>query len=177
MKTIIKNKFLLRKGLFALLFSCSAMVSATAEEMSTLFINLKDGSKVQFVLPTQKPDVSFSNSMMEVKYRENDQIGRLTFERDQVASLTVGTEGESAIKAVTANEKPRIHFDLTRPAVVRVSGMEQGDRLQVFGLDGKRIQADVSTTDGEATVNLGQQPSGVYVVSVNKSFTFKLIKP
>lgn len=55
--------------------------------------------------------------------------------------------------------------------------MQQGDRLQVFGIDGKRIQAGVSAAGDEVTVDLSQQPRGVYMVSVNKSFTFKLMKP
>jgi hypothetical protein len=61
--------------------------------------------------------------------------------------------------------------------VVNVSGLQKTDRIQVYSLDGKSVNAVVSRHEGEATVDLIQQKRGVYMVSVNNSFTFKLMKP
>ena len=78
---------------------------------------------------------------------------------------------------VKSDKCQRISFNLTSAGVARVSGLQSSDRLQVFGLDGKSVSAVVSRNDGEATIDLTQQPRGIYIVSVNLRFTFKLMKP
>ena len=146
--------------------------SAMAEDMSSLFVFLKDGNKVQFILPVQKPIVTFEKGTMYVSY--DNYV--MSFERDEVNYLKVGEADLTAIEEVQADE-PRVRFNLTSKGVVNVSGLQQTDRIQVYSLDGKSVNAVVSRHEGEATVDLSQQKRGVYMVSVNKSFTFKLMKP
>ena len=165
------------KPFLTLLLLWTMIVGAMAEERSTLFVHLKDGTIVQFTLPVQKPVVSFTRGMMKVAFQENGDEDYVSFERDQVENLTVGTTDVTAIEDVKSDECQRISFDLTSAGVVRVSGLQPSDRLQVFGLDGKSVSAVVSRHDGEATVDLIQQPHGIYIVSVNQRFTFKLMKP
>ena len=165
------------KTILTLLLLWTMIVGALAEEHGTLFVHLKDGTKVQFVLPVQKPVVSFTGGMMKVAFQENGSENYVSFGRDQVENLTVGTTDVTAIEDVKSDEGLRISFDLTSAGVVRVSGLQPSDRLQVFGLDGKNVSAVVSRNDGEATVDLTQQSRGIYIVSVNQRFTFKLMKP
>ena len=165
------------KPFLTLLLLWTMMVGAMAEEHSTLFVHLKDGTMVQFVLPVQKPLVTFTRGMMKVAFQENGNEDYVSFERDQVENLTVGTTDVTALKDVKNDEDQRISFDLTSAGVVRVSGLQPLDRLLVFSLDGKNISAAVSRNDSEATVDLTQKPRGIYIVSVNHRFTFKLMKP
>ena len=60
---------------------------------------------------------------------------------------------------------------------MHVSGLQATDHLQVFSLDGKSVSVAVRRHDNEATVDLIQKPRGIYMVSVNNRFTFKLMKP
>ena len=165
------------KPFLTFLLLWTMIVGACAEEHGTLFVHLKDGTMVQFTLPVQKPVVSFTRGMMKVAFQENGNEDYVSFDRDQIENLTVGTTDVTAIEDVKSDECQRICFDLTSAGVVRVSGLLPSDRLQVFGLDGKSVSAVVSCNDGEATVALTQQPRGIYIVSVNQRFTFKLMKP
>ena len=165
------------KPFLTLLLLWTMIVGAWAEERSILFVHLKDGTIVQFTLPVQKPVISFTRGMMKVAYQENGDEDYVSFERDQVENLTVGTTDVTAIEDVKSDEAQRVSFNLTSAGVVRVSGLQPSDHLQVFGLDGKSVSAVVSRNDGEATVDLTQQPRGIYIVSVNQRFTFKLMKP
>ena len=165
------------KPFLTLLLLWTMIVGACAEEHGTLFVHLKDGTMMQFTLPVQKPVVSFTRGMMKVAFQENGNEDYVSFDRDQIENLTVGTTDVTAIEDVKSDECQRICFDLTSAGVVRVSGLLPSDRLQVFGLDGKSVSTVVSRNDGEATVDLTQQPRGIYIVSVNQRFTFKLMKP
>ena len=165
------------KTILTLLLLWTVTVGTWAEEQGILFVHLKDGSKVEFVLPVQKPLVSFTRGIMKVAFQENGNDNYLSFERDQVDNLTVGTTDVTAIEDVKSDEGQRISFDLTSAGVVRVSGLQPSDRLQVFSIDGKSIGAAVSYNDEEATVDLTQKPRGIYIVSVNQRFSFKLMKP
>ena len=165
------------KPFLTLLLLWTMIVGAMAEERSTLFVHLKDGSIVQFTLPVQKPVVSFTRGMMKVAFQENGDEDYVSFERDQVENLTIGTTDATAIEDVKSDEGQRISFNLTSAGVVRVGGLQPSDRLQVFSIDGKSVSAVVSRNDGEATIDLTQQPRSIYIVSVNQRFSFKLMKP
>jgi len=165
------------KTYLTLLMLLTMTIGAWAEEHGTLFVHLKDGTQVQFVLPVQKPVVSFTGGMMKVAFQENGSENYVSFERDQVENLTVGTTDVTAIEEAKSDEGLRISFDLSSAGVVRVSGLQPSDRLQVFGLDGKNVSVVVSRNDSEATVDLTQKPRGIYIVSVNQRFTFKMMKP
>ena len=165
------------KPFLTLLLLWTMIVGALAEEHGILFVHLKDGTIVQFTLPVQKPVVSFTRGMMKVAFQENGDEDYVSFEHDQVENLTVGTTDVNAIEDVKSDEAQRVSFNLTSAGVVRVSGLQPSDCLQVFSLDGKSVSAVVSRNDGEATVDLTQQPRGIYIVSVNQRFTFKLMKP
>ena len=165
------------KPFLTLLLLWTMIVGAMAEERSTLFVHLKDGTIVQFTLPVQKPVVSFTRGMMKVAFQENGDEDYVSFERDQVENLTVGTTDVNAIEDVKSDECQRISFNLTSAGVVRVGGLQSSDRLQVFSIDGKSVSAVVSRNEGEATIDLTQQPRSIYIVSVNQRFSFKLMKP
>ena len=101
----------------------------------------------------------------------------LTFSRDDVESLKIGTTFVDAIADSKKEADNSIRFDLTRPGVIIVSGLTKNDRLQVFDLKGKRTKATITRNENRATVDLTSLHRGVYLVSVNQRFTFKMMKP
>ena len=160
------------------LLSWMMTASAMAEERSTLFVNLADGSKVTFVLPIQKPTVTYENSVMTIAYLyDKEEFQYMAFNRDEVKSLEIGMSNIDAIDEAKKEADSRITFDLTRPGVVSVSGLQGSDRLKVFDLQGKAVKANISRSDDKATVDLSALRRGIYMVSVNQRFTFKLMKP
>lgn len=148
--------------------------NAMAEDMSSLYILLKGGNKVQFILPVQKPMVTCAKGTMYVYYDDYTQI--MSFERDEVDYLEVKQADLTAIDKAEINE-PDIRFDLTHKGVVSIYGLQAKDRIHVYSLDGKSVDATITRHESEATVDLSQQRRGIYMVSVNNSFTFKLMKP
>ena len=115
---------------------------------------------------------------MQIDYLANGYASTsMTFERDQIESLKVLDESEVVALDAAKDDSQSIRFDMTRPGVVNVSGLQDTDRLQVYTLDGKSISPSVSRHGKEASVDLSSQKQGVYIVSVNQCFTFKLMKP
>ena len=58
----------------SLLLSFLMAIGVRAEEKSSLFVFLKDGSKVQFFLPSQDPTVKYQKGVMTVSYRGLDGL-------------------------------------------------------------------------------------------------------
>ena len=160
-----------------------SMRAQTTSEQGVLTVNLKDGSRVEFTLPVELPVVTFGKSQMMVTYTQlssesnvENEERNLYFERDQVETLVVGVKEVDKVSEIKG-EEPGIRFDLTNQSIVRVSGLSDSDRLTVVSLDGKQVKPAVSLNGSEAMVDLTGQPRGCYIVSVNKRFSFKLLKP
>lgn len=160
-----------------------SMRAQTTSEQGVLTVNLKDGSRVEFTLPVELPVVTFGKSQMTVTYTQlssesnvENEERNLYFERDQVETLVVGVKEVDKVSEIKG-EEPNIKFDLTNQSIVRVSGLSANDRLMVVALDGKQVKPAVSRNGSEAMVDLSGLPRGCYILSVNKRFSFKLLKP
>lgn len=162
---------------FIYLFALLPFVTM-AEERQALTLHLTNQSKVQLVLPEQNPYIVVENGLLIVEFRKNandTDWQSLEYSREQIVNLDFEVVDYDGVEEVVGQDNI-VRFDLTRKSVVRVSGLQDKDRLQVVSLDGKAIQVPVSRQDGEAIVDLSGQSSGCYVVSVNRGFTFKLMK-
>jgi hypothetical protein len=168
--------------LIFLILSWLFSVDVIAEKQGILTVNLVDGQNVQFLLPVDRPEIKCEEGVMTVTYlilanaSEDSRWNTLTFERDKVKDLVIGEAEIDEIREVKS-ETSRIRFDLTHRSMVRVSGLNKNDRLTVVSIDGKLVKPTISRGVGEAVVDLTGQPRGSYVVSVNGSFSFKLMKP
>ena len=167
-----------KKKMIPLLLSLMMATAALADnEGYTMNVNLRDGSMVQFVLASQKPEVWCKDGKMTIYYDYDSasyQYQNVSFERDLVKDLTFGMS--TGIKPLIEADG-KVRFMLTRPGELRVTGLKDGDRLSVYAMDGKIIPTSVSRYGSEAVVDLEGRAHGVYIVSVNNSFTFKLMKP
>ncbi len=171
------------KAILTILLSWMMATGALADDdRGVLCVHLKDGNTVQFVLPEKKPSLGFGQShgkdWLTVSYLYEDGINyaSVDFDRDEVDFLNIVPESKLSVESAKTDE-PRIQFDLTRAGVVRVSGLKDADRVQVYRIDGKSVQADVNRHGSEAIVSLDNERRGIYLVSVNNSFTFKMMKP
>lgn len=165
--------------LLGLLLSWLSAMGVWAEDYGVLYINLKNGEKVQCVMDKEEPLVEFKDGWLNLyawSYDEQLMQWKVGFTRDEVESLTTGTIFIDAIHPLKTTED-RIGFNLLRKGVVGISGLKEKDRVMVWRIDGRQVQVNVSMHDGNAEIDLNNEPRGVYMVSVNKRFTFKLMKP
>ena len=175
-----------KKGLLLLL--CAMMASNLyAEDVEyIMYVNLKDGTNVSFVLSEKKPEVGCYDGKMTIFYGSHYTVvdstetswysirDNIVFERSQVKDLTFGiATGIEEVKS----DNHHIAFDLSQSNFVRIRGLKSKDRVEVYSLDGKKVLVPTTIQDSEAVVDLSGRPRGVYMVSVNGSFTFKIMKP
>jgi hypothetical protein len=92
-----------------------------------------------------------------------------------VKHITFETVEPNGIEAMNADQQ-RVTFKLQNDKI-DVSGLQAGDRIAVAKADGRSVMNHSAASGGHAVRDLSRQCSGVYVVSVNKSFTFKIMKP
>ena len=71
--------------------------------------------------------------------------------------------GKTRIEVQSAN---RLH----------VYGMRPTDRITVYAIDGRKMEAVVNVSGDEADISLADLPAGIYVVNVNESCTIKMQK-
>lgn len=170
--------------LLGLLLSMLPLGSAWADDDFALNVNLQDGSTLQIVVEKQHPEISFKDGVMTIIYykythtiNEVDYFKQteLQFGRDEIVNLTVTAEA-TGIEDVKAEHQQKKFF-LASDGIIHISGLKRGDRIQMVTLDGKRVALATAGQDGEALLNLSSQSSGIYVVSINKDYSFKLIKP
>ena len=171
-----------RANILGMLLAVLPLTGLRAENTYVLNVNLTDGSKMQFLVEQQKPTASFGKGELVVNYNSiseqpdsSGELAWLSFSRDEVESLTIDFIDPTAIKN-TQGDDGQLKFEVTRGNIVHVSGLKAVDHLQVASLDGRALQVPISRLNGEANVDLSRQPSGWYIVSVNKGFTFKLMK-
>ena len=169
-----------------LLFTVMASNLYAEDAEYIMYVNLTDGTNVQFVLSEKKPDVLSYDGKITVYYGGHytmvdstatswySERDNLVFERSKVKNLTFGiVTGIENVKS----DNHRVTFNLSQSNLVRISGLESKDRVEVYALDGKKVLVPTTIQDSEAVVDLSGRPRGLYMVSVNGSFTFKIMKP
>lgn len=161
-----------KKFLPLLLFGLMATTALAEDEDYTMYVNLTDGSQVQFVLSKQFPFVYCCDGKMIINY--DNATSNITFERDQIKDLTYGFT--SNIKSLTAASK-RVKFTVMTSGELKATGLKNDDSMSVYSLDGKMMSAAISRNGTEAIIDLRSNAHGVYIISINNSFTFKYMKP
>lgn len=171
--------------LWLLMWMMTAGALAENEEY-VMYVNLTDGTNMEFVLSEKKPFVDCYEGEMTIYYGSHYTVvdstetswysirDNIVFERSQVKDLTFGiATGIEEVKS----DNHHIAFDLSQSNFVRISGLKSKDRIEVYSLDGKKVLVPTTIQDSEAVVDLSGRPRGVYMLSVNGSFTFKIMKP
>jgi len=172
---------------FALSLAGTAVVHAdeTTTEPNVMVVNTVDGQSYRFIITpdpdmTDRPGVGLFCFDSDAMWASNELAlnhldNWLTFKREEVKDITFETAASNAIETMKADQQ-RVTFKLQNDKIV-VNGLQAGDRIAVAKADGRSVMNLSAASGGHAVIDLSRQGSGVYVVSVNKSFTFKIMKP
>jgi hypothetical protein len=167
------------KKLLLLLFVCVTALNVSArstEETTTLVLSLTDGTEYRFEIPATDPSIKFAKGVVNVYcYVAGEEPTTLTIERDQLKNIYFEEKG-TAIQTPTISGNA-VTFRLLQPGTIAVNGLSAGDEVQVVGIDGRSVMNARAAEGGQAVVDLSSRTRGIYVISVNKRFTFKYMKP
>ena len=167
------------KKLLLLLFVCVTALNVSArstEETTTLVLSLTDGTEYRFDIPAKDPSIKFAKGVVNVYcYVAGEEPTTLTIERDQLKNIYFEEKG-TAIQTPTISGNA-VTFRLLQPGTIAVNGLSAGDQVQVVGIDGRSVMNARAAEGGQAVVDLSSRTRGIYVISVNKRFTFKYMKP
>ena len=167
------------KKLLLLLFVCVTALNVSArstEETTTLVLSLTDGTEYRFEIPATDPTMKFAKGVVNVYcYVAGEEPTTLTIERDQLKNIYFEEKG-TAIQTPTISGNA-VTFRLLQPGTIAVNGLSAGDEVQVVGIDGRSVMNARAAEGGQAVVDLSSRTRGIYVISVNKRFTFKYMKP
>ena len=165
--------------LLLLLFVCVTALNVSArstEETTTLVLSLTNGTEYRFDIPAQDPVMEFGKGVVNVYcYVAGEEPTTLTIERDQLKNIYF-EEQETAIQTPTVAGNA-VTFRLLQSGTIAVNGLSAGDEVQVVSIDGRSVMNARAAESGQAVVDLSSRTRGIYVISVNKRFTFKYMKP
>ena len=148
----------------------------STEETTTLVLSLTDGTEYRFDIPAKDPTMKFAKGVVNVYcYVAGEEPTTLTIERDQLKNIYFEEKG-TAIQTPTISGNA-VTFRLLQPGTIAVNGLNAGDEVQVVGIDGRSVMNARAAEGGQAVVDLSSRTRGIYVISVNKRFTFKYMKP
>ena len=155
--------------LMALALICSD-VMAGEPGVTFLFTN---GQKASFAF-ANKPEIILTVDGLSVSSSKTStasylfaDVQKFYFEDDVIEN------GISQVQGSASTQRPVFNYV---DGVVTVSCMAAGERLSVVTLDGSQVNAAKADAEGNASINFGNAPTGVYVVSTGSGVSFKLLK-
>lgn len=154
-----------RRLLLTVAAACGLFAATAATVNTHLIIHFKDGSTTSFVL-TDKPSVKFVDNNIRVRAQHVDT----DYEASKVAKFVFG-DAVSSIREVAANE---VRFTIPDGDHIYVSGVNSGETVRVFSVDGYQVAAVRADAEGNAEIDLTELPKGVYVVATESGRTIKM---
>lgn len=149
----------------------------SSEEITTLVVNTMDGNAYRISIPYQNPSLNFWNGHLKVSYIPlNGEMGEIQFRRTEVKNVSFEKYSWSDVRPIPSHQSS-VHFKLVRSGLIDVCGLKSGNRVQVASVSGHSVMDFKAESDGDVRVDLANQPRGMYIVSVDKRFTFKIMKP
>lgn len=150
----------------ALALVAATVATAAVQYAHSVIVTKKTGETVEHkfeVTPKatiEGADIVFDTDGAKVAYPMSD-VANLTFGKTEVSGIDNITAGESAVAFTLGGGQ------------LGCTGMNPGDRLDIFTMDGRVAATATATAAGEAAVDVSRLPSGVYVASgAGKSFKF-----
>lgn len=156
------------------LFIGMSAVQAQEAEPNTLVVNTIDGKSYRFTLMTDVKQISFDKEFMQFQIFSPSDFEMLTLHRDKVKDLTFEADPNDVESIVSGKT---VSFRIVNKGIIVVEGLKAGDQLLVVKADGRTVMNAKAPNGGHVKIDLSQQTAGLYIVSVNKSFTFKVTKP
>ena len=146
------------------------VVAPQEEKGYTLVVLLKSGHEDKYVLK-ERPEAWLQGTQLRIE----SATMSTSYERTDIEKFYfLDKDGNpSGIKAVAEADASLTVRQLSNGQLL-VSGLADGDAVRVFDLSGRllnTIKADGSDT---LSINLLQQPKGVYIININNKRTIKL---
>ena len=172
----------MKQVLSMLLIALTWGISIYAEEAVATVLNVEtqNGQTYHFLLADQQPVIKSQNGQMQVSYLAQTgdaERTTLSFSHQDVKRLTFSPYNPTAVPAVKQEENGRIFFDLSGKGRVMVRGLQDGQRVTVYTLDGRSAVSPVRSSGGHLTIDLSGQPCGTYLINAGGQRTFKWNKP
>lgn len=147
-----------------------------AEVATVLNVETQDGETYHFLLSDQQPVIKSRNGQMQVSYLA--QVGdaertTLSLSHQDVKRLTFSPYDPTAVPSVKQTEGGRVFFDLSERGRVTVRGLQDGQRVTVYTLDGRSAVSPVRSQGGLVTLDLSGLPHGTYLINAGGQRTFK----
>lgn len=140
------------------------------EKGYTLVVKLKDGSEEKYVLK-ERPEAWPSGSQLRIQ----STTVSTAYERSDIERFYfLDKDGNpSGIKAVTEVDTELTVRQLSNGRL-QVSGLADGDAVRVFDLSGRLLNTVMGNGSNSLSIDLSQQPKGVYIININNKRTIKL---
>ena len=172
-------------ALFLGIINTQAQDSST--KPSVMMVNTTDGNVYRFAIEQSEDDTllffnkgTVSEEELKVSYvvYQNEAWidQELVIQRENVKDITFDLTETNSIRQPTKEQKA-VTFNLKADNSIAIIGLKTGDVVSIVKVDGRNVLNTKAQIDGTVTINLSHLSTGVYVVSVNKRFTFKLMKP
>jgi hypothetical protein len=147
-------------------------------ESATLVVSTNDGQEYRILLVDQK-DIRFQfyGGNMTLTYEPyTGTPSTIVIGRENVKDIRIDDSQSSGIAQPLA-KKGAVHFSITGQNRILVSGLQLHDKVQMVTVNGRSVFYKEAYNDADMTIDMNSQPHGIYIVSVNKRFTFKIVKP
>ena len=154
--------------LIPLLAASSADAADAADELHSLIISFHEGDSVAIVL-ADKPRATIHDDSLHVETADFSA----TYLRGAIADFHFGWYAPTSIETPPEHMVQIIYTD---NATVLVSGIDDASHIGVYGLDGRRISAALTSDSDGVAIDLTAYPAGIYLVQINNKQTFKIIR-
>ena len=158
----------MNKKLLTLLIPLLVLPSALRADEHTLIISFCDGSSTTLLL-RDKPSATFVNDELWVEAGSFST----TYKRSSIAKFSFGWQDLTHIHAPSPHMMQITYTDNDR---VQVHGIPTSSAIGVYSLDGRRLTPLLTPEPSGITIDLAAYPAGTYLITINHTQTFKIIK-
>lgn len=161
----------MKKKLLNLLIPLLAIPSTMrADGQHSLIIDFHDGSSVAVVL-AHKPHATFIGDSLQVE--TNDFSG--TYPRNAIAGFHFDWYDPATSSLGTSFEK-RVQIVYTDNNRVQVRGITDTSTIDMYSLDGRKLNTSFIPEDDGITIDLTEHPAEIYLIHINNKQIFKITK-
>lgn len=161
----------MKKRLLLLLIPLLALPSAMrADEQHSLIISFHEGDSVAIVL-AHKPCATFINDSLRVETTSFSA----TYLRSAIADFRFGWYDPTATD-INGVEEDMVRIVYTDEDRVEILGIDPTLPIAVYGINGRRMETYATWHSNGITIDLTAYPVDIYLININNTQTFKIIK-
>lgn len=152
---------------------CMAVCRISVPEPSYhLFLWLRDGRYDAYAF-ADKPRITYADGDMVIA----SEAGTYSYQHEQVRKITLSDNDTPIVLGITpvGTQPAQPCIDRLSADEVRMLGMQPGEQLWVYSLNGRLVKVLAASGQGEVCVPLAQFVPGTYILKT-KTITYKIIK-